>query len=821
MADKKLNISADLKVKTTDAERMLQKLTKEGIKISNILKGLDLNTNQGRAGFAKSLITANKEMLKLRGTTQDTAKVMEHVYGRQLERHTKNIDKYTKKIDELNRRFKTQQYNASFQREIGNEAGAAKFSGMADRTAARVLVAEAAKAATQAAMRDLQGGGGGAGPTPVNFDKIRTSMAITQAVTSSIGQIMGTLQSTKTMDAQNLAGTRDFERNLLSRMSGGDFSDLYFANRKMRSGKTALEFGREQAGGQKLGFGQLSMQAMGGAGQAIQGGLSLAGPSPAGGMGGVGSGSVMTRGDYSGAASGIGGGVNTIVNAGYSASHGGPAAMEAATVAQQLEFQKLQDPMAMAALGFLQSTAGMRVSASKGLQGRHMGAWGIGMGQGLDMGESFAVAQGLSRQFGVNATMGSSSTRIGGVGYGGMSEREAQLTQMAGMEAMIASGQKVGSVQEYRKMRGLDPATGQQLGSITTRNGGLMSGVLGLERMGMDRGVAGGSLGTMLMATGGNMNKASKELEDVMTKAFGRGITDARLGEEIVKATGEMAFGYGGANQNMAAVGMMLSGGLSGNSTLRETQANVSGFQAVNSLLSGNDFFRAVGAESAHRILGAGGTGSQMMAASKSSLSDLVGGSEMLTTAGISPQQRRAMLNDRVNSLMGAYLTNTNDPQTAQLRQAISANGGDVVSAMQGAGGKLNNQFALALSTSSSIGFEQAQGFARDLQGFGSTADKGANRRNFASHGDGTAEATVRTQQAVLNELFKKEQSIREEYLAALKNQTAQELTQSMDRPTDPDFKSFNQFMDEFTKLMREAYDRSRQAGPKNFTRAH
>lgn len=811
MADKKLNITADLKVKTTDAERTLQKLSKEGIKISNILKGLDINTSGGRAGFAKSLMTANKEMLKLRGTTHDTAKVMEHVYGRQLEKQTKNLDKYTKKIEDLNKKFKFQNYNAGMQREFGNDALANRFAGQANRTADKIVVAEAARQAIQAAIKEMRG----EGSNKTDWDKVRGTLAITQSIMSGGSQLLGTFQSGKTMSAQNLAGVRDYERGLLSRMSSGDFSDLYFSGRKMVGGKTFLQHAKDQAGGQMAARGQLALQAASGAGQIAQGIIT---PMPmGGGAGGAGAGSVMTRGDYANMSSGVAGGVNTIADAMQRSMKGGPQALEAATVAQQLEFQKAQDPMTMAALNFIQSTAGMRVGASKALQGRHMGAWGIGMGHGLDMGESFALAQGLSRQFGVDATMGGGggSTRRKLMGFGGVSEREAQLTQMAGMESRIASGQKVGSIAEYRRSIGRDPATGQIVGSETVGGGraGLMGSVLGLERMGLDRSVAGSALGTMMQGAGGNIGKANKALEDIMTKAFGRGIHDARLGEEIVRASGEMAFGYGGAVRDMASVGMALSGGLDANSTLRQVQANVSGFSAVNSLLSSNPYFQAVSAESSLGVLGSGGTGTQMMASQKASLSDLIGGSEMLTAAGITDDQRRRMLNARVSSLMGAFLTNANDPQTAGLRNALGASGGDIVSALQGGGGKLNDQFALALSSSSNIGFEQAQGFARDLQGFGSTADRGAKRRNFASHGDATAEATVRSQQEVLNELFKKEIQIRKDYLDSLSGNTPAKIAATIGQ-NNPDYEAFNKFFEDFMRVMREAFERSRSQMP-------
>lgn len=821
MADKKLNITADLKVKTNDAERVLQRLQKEGVKISNVLKGLDLNTNNGRAGFAKSLLTANKEMVKLRGTTQDTAKVMEHVYGRQMERHTKNIDKYTKKIDDLNKRFKTQQYNAQFQREIGNEAGATKYSGAMDRTANKILVNEAAKQATQAALSDLKGGGNNPGGGGFNVDSARIATAVAQSIAGALGNMGGIIQSSKTLASGNLAASRSYEANMIGKMRGGDFSDLVFGAMK-RDGETNLERGQRRAGGLKAGYMQVGAQIVGGALQAGQGALTLsAGGSGSGGPGGR---NVMTGSDPQQAASGIMGGIGTMYQGavGLGAGNANVAAIQAQQA--ELENYKNQNPMMQAILGNLQATAGMRVGAAKALQGRHMAAYGTGAGYGLDMGESFGLAQGLSRQFGMNGMFGSSTTRTrtGGVGFGGLSERDALNTQASGMESLIMNGQKVGSVEEYRKMRGLDLKTGQHLGTIseTTRSRGLMSSVLDLERMGLDRSVAGGALGTMTQASGGSVDAGYKKLEDVMTKAFGRGVRDARLGEEIVKAAAERSFGAGGA-QDSGAIGMMLSGGLNGKSTLRDVQNNVSGFQNTSDLFQNNQYFRALGAGSAANSLGGKGDGIQMMLATKASMDELAGGSQSLNAAGISPEQRKQMLKDRVNSLMGTFLGGSNASSVSGLKNSLDANGGDIEAVMkskQNAFGGFSAQFANVYRANGLGTFEQGMGFARDLQGFGATADSGGKRQNFAQHGDGNAESQVRAQQKIVLDLLEREAKAREVIVPALEADSKKIMDQAAS-PTSGDFKSFNDFLGVLNQVLRQAYEQSKT--PKGGGKGH
>ncbi|WNM70152.1 hypothetical protein [Myxococcus phage Mx1] len=807
MADKKLNITADLKIKTTDAEKVLQKLQKEGVKISQVLKGLDVNTAGGRGGFAKSLVNANKEMLKLGGTTKDTARVMEYVYGRTIEKQSKNLDGYTKKIEKLNKEFKTHQHNLQFYQEIGNTQGAATAQRRLNKTSDKLVVAEAARQATKAALSELRGGGPDGPRSGFDIDKARQSMALGSALANSFGNLSGLIQGMKTMEARNLAGVRDFERKLLGRFMGGDFSDAFFANRRM--GK---QFGIEKAfddyGGTKAATGEYVGHALGSAfdvaGNALLiGGGGGGGGGPGSGVGAHGSGGrVFEAGTYAQGASGLSGSVGSLASNVAQLSKGGPQAAEAASFNAGTELDKAANPFTVAALDFIRSTAGMRVGAAKSLQGRHMGAWGIGMGHGLDMGESMAAAMQLSRQFGVIPTMGGTKTTRT-LAASDLSERDRSLMEMTGIEARIRAGEKVSSVEEYRRSMGRDPATGREYRTSTSRTGSLLRETLGLERMGLDRSVAGTSLGLTMLGQHGDVNKAVRQLEDVMTKAFGRGMRDARLAEDIVKATGEAAIGAGGALRNVGAFGMALSGGLSGTSTIHDVQANIGGVRAFDSLIKGNSYFGAVQLEAAKRSLGSGATGSQMLAVQRATMADLIGGSRQLELAGIGEDQRRAILGQTANSLMGTYLTNSNDPATSGLRKALGSSGGDIITALKGdRSGSLQEQFALALSLNAGLSQSDAEGLARVLSGVDSRADTGGGRRNFAKHGDGTAEATVRTQQQVLQQLYQEEIKIRKEYLASLS--VAPDISKAIGG-NEPDMEAMQRFLKEFIEILRRA----------------
>lgn len=741
MADKKLNITADLKVKTGDAERVLQKLSKEGVKISKILKDLDINTSGGRAGFAKSLITADKAMLKLRGTTQDTAKAMEHVYGRQLEKQGRQLELYTRKVERLNKIYKGHEFNREVARAVGNPFKEHLAQKGMDKASDKILIAEVARQAVKANMDELKAQGGGGGPG--RLDKLAVAMGAGQATAGGIGSVAGAIQSTKTVGAMNLGNIRNYERQLLGRMIGGDFSDLHLMNRNVGK-KRVGEYSKDEFGGRtaaKIESSAAVVESL------MRGGGSILQMFGKGGAGfGAGAGGGVTRdiGNTVAGASGFTGAVRDMIITGKSRVLGGPELAEAQAQMQGLEALKAQDPFRTNTLDFIRSTSGMRVGAGKALQSRHMGAWGLGMGHGLDMGESFSTAMGLSRQFGVGATF----------------------------------------------------------------DGGIMRGALGLESRGFDRGAAGSALGTILMGQGGNKTNANSETVQMLAIAFSRGLKDARLGEEILTGAAALAFGFGGATKDIGQVGAQLSGGLTSSSTLRDVQANIGGFNAVSGMLQQNPYFRAVGAESALKVLGRGATGTQMMAASKSSLAQLIGGSDMLEAAGITGEQRGAMVNDQLNSLMGAFLTNSNDPQTAKLRKALDSSGGNIINALRSGGGDLDKEFALALSSSSGIDFEQATGFARTIRG--RNADRKEGDGFYGFKGDAVASGQTRAQQAVLNELFKEEQKIREEYLRDLKGAAA---TARAIKDNPAGFEASEKFFADFRKIMLDILTEVKRGG--------
>jgi hypothetical protein len=382
MADKRLSITADLKVKTTDAEKTLKKLEKEGVKISKILKDLDINTAQGRGGFAKSLTMASKEMLKLKGTTTDTGRVLEHVYGRQLEKQGRNLDLYTRKVERLNKIYKTYSYNNEFQSAMGNRSEAARARAGMDRVGERIVVAEAARQGIKLALEELRGVK--SGPTSlmgaIASDGFRNAMGGMSAGLNGAAALFQAGQTLKTMEVANIARTRDFERGVLSRMMSGDFSDAYYGSQRMHNGQMVAKHVGDDYGDNSFAKGTQALKAMGagadaalGLSQMFGGMKGVAGGGIVGGTGRVSD--ISNVGQGSGNFSSAMGNLALQMGGGLT---GGPQATAAQTAGIGFNALKQTDPVGNAALQQLQATAAMRTAAAKNLQGQHMAMWGIG-----------------------------------------------------------------------------------------------------------------------------------------------------------------------------------------------------------------------------------------------------------------------------------------------------------------------------------------------------------------------------------------------------------------------------------------------------------
>lgn len=794
---KKLIIGADVagvEKQFKNVKKMLADLNKEGIRVSQTLKGFSLEKSHGLGAFAKSIAFSSQKMKDFRGITEDTAKVMKGIWSKTLQQEQGSLDRTAKQLERLNKLRKEQAGLLSTAKMHGGSGE--RYQGNVGRLDEMIASKVAERISRQDAIKDLKAPAFGG----INWAGINQGMGLGRALSGAIGGFAGAYQQTKTLQDENLAGIRSYERSMLGKMMSGDFSDLYFMGQRKR-GKSIGDHAFGRFGGTGAASLKYSTDAVSGILD-----VGLAAGRMRGIPGGGGGGSLPTNdiSNLSGAASQVGAGVTGSYMGFKNRLAGGPEADEARTMMAGQSMIAPQSPMEQAAFQFMQSTAPMRVHAAKSLQGRHMGAWGIGRGFGLDMGESMSAAAQLARGAGVSATMGGQRYVPGDMG------------NALSLAASLTGG--AGSFDNYQRRQG-----GMGEMASMTRNGryvsdgpSLLGQTLGLESRGMDRGAAGQMMTQMMFSTGGNMSKSGGAMEKVLSKAFSVGLKDARLGEEIGRATAEASIGAGGRLSDSAAVGMALSGGLSGRSTLFDVQQNIAGGQAFNQRMNGNSFFNAVKIEAGKNILGDSGTHTQMLALQKASWEDLVGGSRQLGVAGIKEPQRRALLNTMASSGLSTYLER-GDPAMKDLQAA--ADSGDFIGALKKSRGKGGNfeqimeQYGTLMSTRTGVSQETAEGELRLLAGFG---DKTAGTGTYGRNRDGTAEATVQMQQEVLSKLYEKEIKMRDHYLEQL--QLAPELVDTIDK-NNTDFQSFQRFMKEFLKLIEDLYRKNHVLPPQGAQR--
>lgn len=337
-------------------------------------------------------------MHKLRGVTGDTAKTMEYLWGRQIEKQTKNLDVYTRKVQELNKQFKLQQAGIASARAGGNEAAAARMQTIADKTASRIAVNEAARQAIADNLKDLKGGGNQALTTQ---DKAFIAFSITQALGGLGAQLGSFLQGAKTATLVNEGTVAQFHGNMMRRIAGGDFLDAAVMAKGARLGNVpthGLGILKNAAGTGAGTFGSVSGNVGAVAGTAA----SLLGANLGGGsglLGGAGrvTDTVSNINRATQAASGALGPLTSQID--YSV-FGGKYVQEAASMERAREALRQSDPYYAMRFEHLQQTAGARLAASRRLGGRHMGISGAGVGAGMDMNESFALGIGAANQFG-------------------------------------------------------------------------------------------------------------------------------------------------------------------------------------------------------------------------------------------------------------------------------------------------------------------------------------------------------------------------------------------------------------------------------------
>jgi hypothetical protein len=135
-------------------------------------------------------------------------------------------------------------------------------------------------------------------------------------------------------------------------------------------------------------------------------------------------------------------------------------------------------------------------------------------------------------------------------------------------------------------------------------------------------------MGTLSQGSAGA--RAGDQLEKIFRKAFAGGMKDVAFAEVIGRAVTDNAFSSGGNIQNLQALGSVYSAGMGPNSTMRDAQARISGFEQIGQTSNKNGLLSALKFESVKNLLGPNGGQNTALALSGASWQDLVGGTEEL-----------------------------------------------------------------------------------------------------------------------------------------------------------------------------------------------
>lgn len=822
MADSKfLKIGADASgVEKTfgKVRKMIEGLQKEGMKLSTTLKGMTIEKNHGMGMFAKSIALSSTKMKEFRGTTEDTAKVMKTLWQRTLREEHSQLEKTTKQLGELNKKRKEHQDLMVKSSKIGDHKGAESNRKIIEGLETEIGGQEAVRRSQAEAVRELRE----QNKPGTDWARISKGLAYAQAFAGSVGSAAGAMQGAKTMEVGNMARIRSFERGLIGDSISGDITTLYMAN-KMKNGQSGLVRGMDQYGGDKLAKTELYSKMVESGLGVIGGGVSLF--TSGGGVGGTGGGSGTTGGqDRIANLGGVTeGGTGAALNYHSLYNAGGAKAMEAGSLGEGFELDKqAANPLEMASLQFLQNTASMRVHGSKGLQGRHMGAWKQGIPYGLDMGEGMAAAMQMSGLVGAESAMG---------GRGGYTETELKeidrlQINLGGPNSQSAINDKQREMAELKKQgwKKYDDDINKGYYSRNVTKGGdksLSGQMLKMEATGMDRGASAQMLAQMSFATGGNNTSAIAKLEKVFSRAFSQGITDAGLAQDIGMATAQAAIGMGGKIGNIDAVGAMYAGGIDGNSTKFDIQQNVAGQRAFDKHMNTNPFYNAYKMSAGKGILGSGAHHTQMLGLQDASMHDLLGFSANVRLSGVGEDQSKRLGRSMANANISAHAkTARSNPMYAEMFAAWDKSGGDTISMLSGANKNDGNKKKGIKSTferlqeqygsfrhnyGRDVSLEEGAGEARWLSGADSAGFK--DKGGYKNRTDGTAVASMQSIQKSLEILFEKEGKIKDEILKALG--AAPGAVKLTDK-SGTDYQMMWKFLGELEKMLRS----TRESGP-------
>lgn len=721
----------------------------------------------------------------------------------------RELDSLSKTIDQLGRRYNELSKAASELRSKGVMDMANVKSNFATGVAQTMLQNAGALGAGQQTLESLEKtlstlekaitgaggagrpppgsggrGGGSSDDPPSKRSAYETAMTLSTGLKAA-GHVVsggaGMFQHWKTTEAVNRAATMGLPNQLLGEFMAGDFRSL------LQLGKGSGARILDQYGGNKLAAaGMLGDVATGIGGGIANTALMFAGGG-AGALAKAGSAgrNVVTATERINAGAGAAGGFLGALDAAHGLYSRGDLVAEMNTLQTGINAERAGDPLQERALDLLQATAPSRVRAAKALRGRHLGAWGIGGGYGLDMGESFGAAESLARRFGIDQTMGGGGTKgklLKSVDHDlrilTLQEQNALAGYSIGAQAAgqgITPEAMQATQAFYAKEREAVEKRGDVYSDGTRGKRSLLSMVLEAEQRGFSREGAGQIIGTLSQQ--GGQEQGWEKFKKAVAEGFSRGIKDSNFLEAIAQAAATAAVSPGGLNTGLAShVSSFISAGVDLNMGRHGVDAAIAGAQGGNNLFSQNPFFKTALMTAGLGAMGGASNGLGIRAIQQTPLVELAQSLRMTSDEQLSPHLRDSgvTLGQAQGAAKGALRTMFQtqlggDPAINEILRKHQ-DPVEAIRAMKDA--KLLGRAGSALFAKQDGTFgskDAADAFLRSVGGLGEAEAKVAGNLPRQS-GDAAAQGTVAAQQKVLQELLKKESEIMPQILENVKS---------------------------------------------------
>ena len=492
MSDKKISIESVYNSKgLSEASKALKSLKKDAESVSKAFENL-AKTQRGQALFSKTLSQTAMGMGKLKGVTEATSKTMKDMLGKSIETEKKKLDGLNLSIAKYNDLYTKQKQRYGSAIASGDIYGANKANAAMGRLQSNVASKSAQQQDTMAFLDSLE-----SGPNKAKLAKM--AVGITGAVLGVVAAGAGTYQQLKTMGIENRAAVSNQTAGLLSSMQGGNFQ-VAMAMQNPEARKAI-----EDAKGTKSIYLRDIATILGKA-------SATAGAGAVGGaMAGLGVGSLPGA-----AVGGIGGFIGGLAMQGHAIGElftGGPQREEAAKIKTAQDSAVANNFYQNTMADYVSNFAPAAVSAGRRLGGVGHAYRAAGLGIGLGYGGSEAA--GYAGAFGGSA--------------GAFTANESMATFFGMQKGMSTStnGSFLGRDSQGRAVRGAGYSS--MIPNFTPE--------------------AAGNLLTGMSGGAGGRADTNQSTIDFLSKAFSKGLIDARIGEELGKTVTDNLSSSGGRRE--------------------------------------------------------------------------------------------------------------------------------------------------------------------------------------------------------------------------------------------------------------------------------